>query len=124
MKHSSPISHQPTGRKAMSSYIIGFVASLILTIAAYLLVTQQFLQNGALVFILLVFAFVQLIVQLLFFLHLGRESKPRWQLYFLISTVGVIVLVVAGSIWIMHHLNYMTPMQMDKAIIKDEGIHK
>jgi hypothetical protein len=34
-------------------------------------------------------------------------------------------MVVVGSIWIMHHLNYnMMPTQMDSFLIQDEGFGK
>ena len=67
-------------------------------------------------------ALVQLVVQLIFFLHLLNESKPRWNLIFFISTIGIILIVVVGSVWIMNHLNYnMMPMQMNKYIQSQDG---
>jgi cytochrome o ubiquinol oxidase operon protein cyoD len=68
------------------------------------------------------FAFLQLFVQLYFFLHLGQEEKPAWNLVFFIATVGVIFIVVAGSVWIMNHLNYnMTPQQMLHYVQNEQG---
>jgi cytochrome o ubiquinol oxidase operon protein cyoD len=72
---------------------------------------------GALLFL----ALTQLFVQLLFFLHLDRESKPFWNLQVAILAAGVVLILVIGSIWIMNNLNYHmnTPQQIQK-YIKDQ----
>ena len=107
------------------AYIIGFVLSLALTLLAYCFVAYHIFTGVVLTTALLELAFVQLIVQLLFFLHLGQESRPRWNLVFFLLTFGVVLLVMVGSLWIMHNLNYnMTPQDMSKIIIEDEGIQK
>ncbi len=82
--------------------------------------------KNVLVAIILIFALMQLLVQLIFFLHLGREAKPRWNLIMLISTFGIVLLIVVGSIWIMDHLNYnmMPSLQLDKTLIEKEGMHR
>ena len=106
-------------------YSIGFILSLIFTIVAYHLVVAKVLSGEILLMTILVLAVAQLVVQLYFFLHLGSEQKPRWNLISLINTVGIIFLVVIGSIWIMNHLNNnMTPQQMNMKIIQDEGYSK
>jgi cytochrome o ubiquinol oxidase subunit IV len=116
---------------SIKSYLIGFILSIVLTIVAYLLVqthifsSHQVLGHELLIFLLLTLALIQLIVQLFFFLHLGREPQPRWNLIFFISTIGIVLLVVIGSLWIMNHLNYnMMPQDMEKFLLEDEGIHR
>jgi cytochrome o ubiquinol oxidase operon protein cyoD len=110
------------------SYVIGFVLSLIFTIIPYYLVVEKVVSGMTLLATILGFAIVQMIIQIVFFLHLGREKKPHWQLLFFISTVGIILVVVGGSIWIIHHLHYnMTPVTPDgasKKLIEDEGIYQ
>lgn len=116
---------QTQNHGSIFSYILGFLISLILTLLAYILIVGQFASTGILIIILIVLALIQLIVQLIFFLHLGQESKPRWHLTFFISAVGIILLIVIGSIWIMYHLNYnMTPAQMNQYLLNEEGIQK
>jgi cytochrome o ubiquinol oxidase operon protein cyoD len=56
--------------------------------------------------ILLVLALFQLIAQLVFFLHLGRESSQKFRVIFFVSTFAAILVVVVSSIWIMTSLNY------------------
>jgi cytochrome o ubiquinol oxidase subunit IV len=108
-----------------TSYIIGFLLSLIFTLIPYYLVVYHLLEKDLLIATILGFALLQLLVQLIFFLHLGREKAPRWNLIMLTLTFGTILLVVVGSIWIMHHLNQnMMPHTMEKFLIEDEGIIK
>jgi heme/copper-type cytochrome/quinol oxidase subunit 4 len=73
-------------------------------------------------------AIAQLITQLLFFLHLEKEPKPRWNLLVLSFAVTVAVILVFGSLWIMQNLNYRhgghNGSQYSEAeIIEDEGFH-
>lgn len=106
-------------------YIVGFVLSMLLTLLAYFFVTNQILHGGWLIAAIIGLALVQLMVQLLFFLHLGQESKPRWNFIFFLATVSLILLVVIGSLWIMNHLNYnMTPKEINTYMLKEEGMHK
>lgn len=111
---------------ALWLYVGGFIASIILTLLAYVSVTQHWLANPYLNFTILILAFLQLVVQLVCFLHLGEEAKPRWNLIFLLSAAGVIGIVVAGSIWIMAHLNYnmMPGMDINHQQMEEENIYK
>lgn len=106
----------------LQSYIVGFILSIILTIIPYFLVKNHLLDGMTIVVVIVTFAFVQLIVQLLFFLHMRHEAKPRLNLAFFISFLGVIFIVVIASIWIMQHLNYnMNLLQLDKVMHSGEG---
>lgn len=107
-------------------YVTGFILAVGLTILAYLLVTQHWLMGTFLVLGLMGLAVVQFVVQLIFFLHIGQESKPRWNLAVFLFTLMVLIVIVFGSLWIMYNLNYgmnMTPEQMDHFMIKqsDKG---
>lgn len=108
------------------SYSIGYALSLIFTLNAYIAVTQaeKGLSSGLLV-LLVALAVAQLIVQLVFFLHLGRESKPRWNGVAFITMCMVVFFIVAGSIWIMNSLDYnMMGDHVDQMIIEDEGLKR
>lgn len=109
---------------SFGGYVIGFVSSLVLTLAAYTLVSHRSLMGNGLIAAILVLATVQLVIQLIFFLHLGRESKPQWNLVFFSFMFLVVGILVIGSVWIMDHLNYntMSPNATDTYIIHDEGI--
>ncbi len=62
--------HNKTPRPAYISYVIGFVLSLALTLTAYSFVTGNILSGWTLTYVLLGLALAQMLIQLLFFLHL------------------------------------------------------
>lgn len=113
-------------KSAIITYSIGFVLSIALTLVAFMFVQQHVTSNHAsfshemLTAIVMVFAVVQFVVQLTFFLHLGQEERPRWNFIVFLFMLLVLLIVVIGSLWIMQNLNYhmMTPAET-KAYMKD-----
>jgi hypothetical protein len=64
-----------------------------------------------------------MLIQIFFFLHLGRGPKPLYNVAFFVSTVGIILVVVGGSIFIMSNLHYnMAPKDVTTKLAQDEGI--
>ena len=109
-------------KKTLQSYITGFILSIILTLVPYILVMDHLLTPLVLVGVILVFAFIQLAVQLLFFLHIRQESKPRLNLVIFLLFFGTILVVVVASVWIMQHLNYnMSLVQFNNVMNYGEG---
>lgn len=109
------------------SYMIGFALSLILTLVAFWLVIQHVHEGRFdmnVVFVgLAVTAVAQLIVQLVFFFHLGREPKPRLNTVSFLFMLMVVVIIGFGSLWIMYNLNYnMTPGEVETYIKAEENI--
>jgi cytochrome o ubiquinol oxidase operon protein cyoD len=127
MSHNAENTHKRE-HGTTTSYVIGFILSLVFTIIPYYLVVEHVVSGNALLATILGFAVLQMIIQLVFFLHLGREKKPHWQSWFLIATVGAIFVVVGGSLWIMNHLHYnmtpVTPADASKKLVEDEGIYQ
>lgn len=110
----------------METYVIGFILSVALSLLPYYLVVTKAASGTALLVTILVFAVLQMLVQIIFFLHLGRGPKPRWNLFFFIATVGIILIVVGGSIMIMSSINnsMVMPSDQKKKLIDDEGIYQ
>ncbi len=115
---------------SLTSYVIGFCASLLLTVAAYLIVSQH-VNNGhgqfthrSIIIAIMVLALTQLVVQVVFFLHLGQGRDRQMNSVAFAFMILVVVVVAAGSIWIMNNLHYnmMTPQQTQDYIEHDEGI--
>ncbi len=109
---------------SLRAYASGFLLCASLTLIAYLSVVNETFKGNALLVWIGWLALIQFFVQMVFFLHLGRESKPRWkQVVFWFMTMVVSILVF-GSIWIMNNLNYHHADKVessDKFIIQDEG---
>lgn len=89
----------------LKSYVIGFVLSLGLTILSFSLVWSQLIAGSFLAYTIIGLAIVQAAIQLLFFLHVGQEAKPKWETLIFYFMVLVLVIVVIGSLWIMFDLN-------------------
>lgn len=127
---SQSSNHHPATRGSFKSYVTGYLLSAALTLAAFLLVRQhvqsdheQF-SHEFLTIAVLILAISQLLVQLLFFLHLGRERKPRWNLAAFGFMLLVLLIVVLGSLWIMSNLNYRmlpTDQQINQYIQDQES---
>ncbi|MES2122445.1 MAG: cytochrome o ubiquinol oxidase subunit IV [Chlamydiota bacterium] len=85
---------------------LGFVLSFVLTVAAYLIVVNHHVSPEAIPLTVFGIAIAQAILQLVFFLHLGLESKPHWNSITFLFVVLVIIIVIGGSLWIMNNLDY------------------
>lgn len=125
----SPVHARDDGEQAtLGLYISGFVLSLAFTLTSFALV-EEHVHSGHTVFshpfligTTAVLALAQFFAQLYYFLHLGRERKPRWKLLVLGCMVLVVLIIVVGSIWIMYNLNYrMTPQQMNTYMLDQNG---
>ncbi len=91
---------------SLKPQFIGFVASFVLMISSYRIVTHHHLSDGLMHATIIGTAIVVAMIQLIFFMHLGLESKPRWNTITFLFTLLVILLIIGGSLWIMHNLNY------------------
>lgn len=88
------------------SYLIGFVLSVVLTIVPFVMVTHDAINKKILINIIVFCSIMQIIVHLIFFLHLGNVSNQAWNLISLIFTIFIVFILVLGSVWIMTHLHH------------------
>ena len=91
----------------------GVILSLLLTLASYFIFVGKILSGDELVLTIAIFATVQVLLQLVLFLQVGVESKPRWNLMITLFMFLMVFILVGGSMWIMHNLEYnlMTGME-------------
>lgn len=109
----------------IGSYVTGFVLSIGMTVVSFILVASHLLTSLGTLVVIVTLAALQIIVQLFFFLHLGRESKPRWNIYILLFALMVVIIIIGGSLWIMHNLDrymIMTPEQINTYMHNNEGL--
>lgn len=106
--HGGKMNSQPQEKMngSLSFYVIGFILCIFLTFSAYFIVDKHLLPRLATIFSLFGLGLLQAVVQLLFFLHLGKEPKPRWHQWAFFSMLGVLLILCLGSIWIMYNLDY------------------
>lgn len=107
---------------SLASYSVGFVLSIALTLVAYFAVVKYYVSGQMLLIELLGLAVVQFVVQLLFFLHVGSEAKPRWKRLTIVLMLVFVLIVILGSIWVMYNLNYrMSPEQVNQYMTKESN---
>lgn len=104
-------------------YVIGFVLSIILTVIPFWLVMGEVLDSTTLtVGLIIVFAVAQIFVHMIYFLHMNRKSEGGWTVLALIFTVIVLAIAIAGSIWVMYHLD--TNMMPGHLVPASEVLHE
>jgi cytochrome o ubiquinol oxidase operon protein cyoD len=114
--HDADHGHTATHSKgSLRGYLIGFGLSVILTAIPFWLVMTGALHNNQVTSLLiLLFAIVQIVVHMVYFLHMNTRSEGGWTMMALIFTVVLVVITLTGSIWVMYHLNSnMMPMSTD-----------
>jgi len=115
---------QAKEHRTTTSYVVGFILSLIFTAIPYYMVVNKTVTGRSLLVTILGFAVLQMLVQIFFFLHLGRGPKPLYIVAFFVSTVGIILVVVFGSIFIIDHWHYnmAPPKDLATKLAQDEAI--
>ena len=90
----------------LRDYVIGFLLSATLTALSFWLVMGD-VMNGKLstAWLIVGLAAVQMIVQIRYFLHVSARSDSGWTMVSLIFTLIIVVITLAGSFWVMHHLD-------------------
>jgi cytochrome o ubiquinol oxidase operon protein cyoD len=93
-------------------YVTGFLLSVVLTAIPFWLVMGDVLPSkGLTAAIILAFAVAQMLVHMVCFLHLNTRSEGGWNMLAIIFTLVLVVITIAGSLWVMFHLNTnMMPM--------------
>ena len=97
---------------SVKGYAIGFLLSVVLTAIPFWLVMGKVIpSSGMTAFVILAFAVVQILVHMVYFLHMDTKSEGGWNMLALIFTLVLVVILLAGSLWVMHHMNTnMMPM--------------
>jgi cytochrome o ubiquinol oxidase operon protein cyoD len=104
------VEHQETGANYLS-YTVGFGLAVLLTIASFVVAQTHLLWPPGIPVGLVVLAFAQIGVHLVFFLHLGTGPDHTNNILALAFGLLIVFLVIGGSCWIVANLNAnMMPM--------------
>jgi cytochrome o ubiquinol oxidase operon protein cyoD len=105
--HDHDDGHGGHDHGSLKSYAIGFMLSVILTAIPFWLVMGNVFKNSSTTaFVILGFAALQIVVHMIYFLHMNTRAEGGWSLLALIFTIVLVVIVLVGSIWVMYHLNH------------------
>ncbi|MBZ9776572.1 cytochrome o ubiquinol oxidase subunit IV [Mesorhizobium sp. CO1-1-8] len=98
--------HHGVDHGSLRGYLTGFGLSVVLTAIPFWLVMTNALGNQmASAIAIMAFAVVQIIVHMVFFLHMNTRSESGWTMMALIFTLILVVIALTGSLWVMYHLN-------------------
>lgn len=110
--HASPSSPAATGHSedhghgSLRGYLIGFALSVLLTAIPFWLVMGDALGSKPVTAIaIMVLAAVQIVVHMIYFLHMNARAEEGWTMMALIFTIIMVVIALSGSLWVMYHLN-------------------
>ena len=104
--HSEGHGHETAAHGSRKGYVIGFLLSVVLTAIPFWLVMGKVLDRpGVTGALLLGLAAVQIVVHMVYFLHMNAKSEGGWSLLALIFTIVLVVIALSGSLWVMYHLN-------------------
>lgn len=96
----------PEGHATLRGYVTGFALSVILTAIPFWLVMDNVLGNKqATAVVIMVFAAAQVVVHMIYFLHMNSRAEQGWTMLALIFTIVMVVIALSGSLWVMYHLN-------------------
>lgn len=89
-----------------SGYMTGFVLSVILTAIPFWLVMAKVIPDrNTAVLVLGAFAVVQILVHMVYFLHMNGKIEGGWTLLSTIFSVVFVAITIAGTLWVMFHMN-------------------
>lgn len=88
---------------SVSSYIIGFVLAVVLTVLSFGVVMSHSLSPAGTLAAVSALALVQVLVHLRYFLHMGGDSEQRWNNMCFVFTVAFVAILIVGSVFIMNN---------------------
>ena len=90
----------------------GFALSVVLTaIPFWLVMAGVFASPLVTAVLVMAIGAIQIVVHMVFFLHMNPRSEGGWTMMALIFTIIIVAIALSGSLWVMHHLNTnMMPM--------------
>lgn len=94
-------------------YVTGFLLSVVLTAIPFWLVMSGIVTDTRVTAgLIMAAAAVQIVVHMIFFLHMNTRSEAGWTFMALMFTIVILVICIAGSVWVMYHMNQNMMPQM------------
>lgn len=96
---------------SLRDYLIGFALSVVLTaIPFWLVMAKVIADRNTAVLVLGAFAVVQVLVHMVYFLHMNARVEGGWTMLSTIFTVVFVAIAIAGTLWVMFNMNaHMMP---------------
>ena len=116
--HAPP--HHQGAHGTFGGYVTGFVLSVVLTAIPFWLVMGNVLGDTLRTsIVIMALAAVQIVVHMIYFLHMNTKSEGGWTFIALVFTLTLVVVTLVGSIWVMYHMDQnMMPMSPHEALTR------
>jgi cytochrome o ubiquinol oxidase subunit IV len=89
-----------------SGYMTGFLLSVVLTAIPFALVMSGMIADTRVTAgLITAMAMIQIVVHMIYFLHMSPKSENGWTMLALIFTIIIVVITISGSLWVMYHMN-------------------
>ncbi|GAB5375866.1 MAG: cytochrome o ubiquinol oxidase subunit IV [Acuticoccus sp.] len=95
-----------SSERRATTYLNGFALAVVLTAIPFIAVWTGAITGGAIYAVIAVCAVIQVVVHLVFFLHIDFKETPGENLFFLGFAAVLIFLMVGGTLWIMIDLHH------------------
>ena len=101
-------------------YLTGFALAVVLTAVPFWLVMARPIADGTVTaLVLMALAVAQIVVHMIYFLHMDTRSEGGWTMLALIFTLVLVAIALSGTLWVMHNLNanmmpHMSPQAMSQ----------
>ncbi|WP_138467816.1 cytochrome o ubiquinol oxidase subunit IV [Poseidonocella sp. HB161398] len=105
-------SHSSGSHGTFGSLMTGFGLAGVLTLIPFgLVMFDPGWSRNLMIGLIMGLGGLQVLVHLVYFLHLNSSSEEGWTLSATIFAIVILVIVLAGSLWVMHNMNVnMMPM--------------
>ncbi len=99
-------SHAEQAHGSVKEYVNGLILSFALTAIPFVMVMLGMFSPGASIAVIMVCAIAQILVQLVFFLHMNLSAGQQWNVVSAVLVVILVAILIVGSIWVMQHMNH------------------
>lgn len=86
-------------------YLIGYGGSLVLTMAVFMVAYRYGIETPGVYLTIGLLGLAQLIVQLVYFLHIDRRRSSREDLDLVLFSTLVLLIIILGTVWILGNLS-------------------
>jgi cytochrome o ubiquinol oxidase subunit IV len=100
--HHADVPHITVG-----GYLVGFVLAVVLTAGSFWSVTSGAFKGESAIIALAVLAAVQVIVHVVFFLHVNTSKGQRWHVMSFAYTILMSLILIIGTVWVMHNVQML-----------------
>ena len=104
--HDDHHDHDDGPHSSFSGYMIGFFFFFILTAIPFAVVMGDvFESRNTTILVVTFFAVVQILVHMVYILHMNGKVEGGWTLLSTIFTIIFVAIGIAGTLWVMFHMN-------------------